>query len=101
MSLRKALACWLMIACAALLLTPASSAQSIFADLSGTVTDSSGAVVPGAKVSVQNASTGVSRQTTASSTGYFVFTQLPTGTYTMTAEAAGFHKWTATGIVLQ
>ena len=87
---------------AALLMTMAqvASAQSIFANLSGTVTDASGAVVPGAKVTVENTSTKVARQLTANSAGYFSATQLPTGTYTVIAEAKGFQRYQATGIVL-
>jgi len=81
-------------------LVSASSAQSIFANLSGTVTDTSGAVVSGAKVTIQNASTKVARLLTTNSAGYFSATQLPTGTYNVITEAKGFEKYQATGIVL-
>ncbi|HTS05340.1 MAG TPA: carboxypeptidase regulatory-like domain-containing protein [Candidatus Eisenbacteria bacterium] len=90
----------LIISVPATLLIPPASAQSIFANLSGTVTDTSGAVVPGAKVTLQNTGTKVVRQLTANSDGYFSATQLPTGTYNVTAEAKGFEKYQATGIVL-
>ena len=83
------------------LLVPVASAQSIFADLSGTVTDTSGAVVPGAKITVQDASSHVSRLATSNNAGYFSITQLPTGTYSVTAEAKGFQRWVASGIALQ
>lgn len=92
--------CSLLIACC-VTFVPAASAQSIFADLSGTVADASGAVVPGAKVTVKNVSTGTARQVTSNAVGYWVVTQLPTGTYNVTAEASGFVKWTATGVLLQ
>ena len=83
-----------------LLLPPSASAQSIFADLSGTVTDATGAVVPGAAITVQNSNTKVVRRLVANSAGFFSVTQLPTGTYSVAAEAKGFHRWQANDIVL-
>lgn len=77
-----------------------ATAQSIFANLSGTVTDTTGAVVSGAKVTVQNSGTKVVRQLVTNSAGYFSATQLPTGTYNVTAEGKGFVKYQASGIVL-
>lgn len=79
---------------------PLSSAQSIFANLSGTVTDTTGAVVPGAKVTIQSASTKSGRQLTSNSAGYFSATQLSAGTYNVIVEAKGFERYQATGIVL-
>jgi hypothetical protein len=79
---------------------PAARAQTIFANLSGTVTDSSGAVVPGAKISIENAETQVVRQAVTNGAGFFSATQLPTGAYNVSAEANGFKKWRGTGIVL-
>lgn len=83
-----------------MLMVPVTSAQSIFANLSGTVTDTSGAVVPGAKVTVQNSTTRVARVMTTNNSGYFSATQLPAGTYSVSAEAKGFEKWQASGITL-
>jgi Carboxypeptidase regulatory-like domain len=101
MSSRKVPACWLMIVCAALMLAPASFAQSFFATLTGTVSDVSGAVVPGATVIIQDANSKVTRQVKTNSSGYFSASNLPAGTYNVTAEANGFEKWRASGIVLQ
>src|SRR5271157_1484064 len=86
----------------ALLLTgaPAAFAQTIFASLSGTVTDPSGAVVPGAKISIQNAETQAVRQEVTNNAGYFSATELPTGAYNVSAELKGFKKWQGTGIAL-
>ncbi len=89
-----------MLAALPVLIPSSAAAQSIFANLSGTVTDTSGAVVPGTRVTVENAATKVTRQITANSAGYFSATQLPTGTYNVTAEAKGFQKAQITGIVL-
>lgn len=76
-------------------------AQSIFANLSGTVVDANGAVIPDAEVSVQNAGTNVVRKVVTNKVGYFSATELLVGTYKVTVEAKGFQKWEATGIVLQ
>lgn len=66
----------------------------------GTVTDSTGAVVPGAKVTVTNTATGVPFPTVTSSSGDYLAPGLQVGTYSVTAEAKGFQKSVTNGIVL-
>jgi len=90
--------CVMLLSC---LPGPQASAQSIFANLSGTVTDTSGAVVPGAKVTVQDANSKTTRHLTTNSSGYFSFPELPAGTYNVIVEAKGFAKWVASGVTLQ
>lgn len=75
-------------------------AQSIFGSISGTVVDPTGAVVPGAKVSVTNNATNVVHQAVANKEGYFVAGQLPVGTYNVSVAAKGFESWNGTGIEL-
>ncbi|MDX2179928.1 MAG: carboxypeptidase-like regulatory domain-containing protein [Bryobacteraceae bacterium] len=76
-------------------------AQVNVGSISGTVTDSSGAAVAGATIQLTNDGTGVVlRQTTAAS-GAYVFVPLQTGSYRLSAEAAGFKKVERPGIVLQ
>src|SRR6267378_8400896 len=58
--------------------------------ISGTVTDPSGSVVPGAKVSATNAATGVTTETETSSVGGYTLTDLIPGTYTVRIEKSGF-----------
>lgn len=58
----------------------------------GTVRDSSDSVLPGAKVSVTNTDTNVTRTATTSESGEFVVTELKPGTYTVTVERNGFKK---------
>jgi len=58
----------------------------------GTVTDSSGAVVPNAKITVTNTATKVASQTISNSAGDYNVPGLNPGTYTLTAEATGFQK---------
>ncbi|MCW5983006.1 MAG: TonB-dependent receptor [Bryobacteraceae bacterium] len=85
-----------------LLWTLPVSAQVASAELSGNVTDASGAAIPNAKVTVVNAATGVVvREVTTQSPGGYTITFLPPGTYTVTAEATGFRKLVQSGIVLQ
>ena len=85
-----------------LLLWPAvAPAQVTTADLVGTVRDSSKAVVPGARVSLTNQATGVSRSATTGGDGHYIFTSLQPGLYTLAAELTGFRKVERTGIQLQ
>ena len=58
----------------------------------GTVTDQTGAVVPGAKVSLTNEGTNLTMTTTTGADGSYVFSPLKIGTYTVTVEAPGFSK---------
>src|ERR1035437_850095 len=83
-----------------LLGSSAAFAQSIFGSLSGTVMDPTGAVVPGAKINVQNDATKVTQQYVTNKDGYFSATQLPVGTYSVSVTAKGFENWNGTGIVL-
>jgi hypothetical protein len=94
--------CLIAIAVGLLLLGPSAAlAQSIFASLSGTVVDANKAVVPGAKVDVQNAASGVLWRMKTNSNGFFSVAQLPVGTYNVSVEAKGFAKWKGAGISLQ
>jgi hypothetical protein len=67
-------------------------AQSGAGTLQGTVTDPSGAEVPGANVVVTSATTGAERQLTTNSAGLFVAADLPAGRYRVVASASGFSK---------
>ncbi len=71
------------------------------ASIVGTVTDTSGAVIPGAHVTVQNPARGVTRQLVTNSTGAYVAASLPIGTYEVSAEHSGFQRLVRSGIVLQ
>src|SRR5579872_6364345 len=75
-------------------------AQTILGRISGAVRDNSGAVVPGAKVTVTNQSTGLIWNTETDGSGNYVVTNLPVGTYDVSAEAAGFKKNVRTGYAL-
>jgi hypothetical protein len=70
------------------------------AELTGTVKDPTGAVIPNARVSITNTSTNETRATTSNGAGIYDFSGLNHGTYTLKAEAQGFNKYEKTGIVL-
>ncbi|MFB3921551.1 MAG: carboxypeptidase regulatory-like domain-containing protein [Terriglobia bacterium] len=75
-------------------------AQIITGEMSGTVTDASGAVVPGATVTVTNEGTGAARTAESGSNGEFVITALPPGQYSVKVEKAGFQASERKGIAL-
>ncbi len=79
---------------------PSFSQTQVFGTISGTITDKTGAVVPGAEIAITNKGTGQSQTTTTGDSGYFVATNLPAGTYDVTAEKAGFQKCLNTGVIL-
>jgi hypothetical protein len=68
------------------------NAQVSGGSISGRVTDPSGAVIPNAQISIENASTGNSRQITTNNEGFFSAPDLQAGTYNVTASAAGFKR---------
>ncbi|HWB97393.1 MAG TPA: TonB-dependent receptor, partial [Bryobacteraceae bacterium] len=83
---------WLLVFSAGL------SAQN--AELTGRVTDASGAVVPGASITAKNEATGVERNTVTTDAGYYVLSSLPPGDYSLTVSAQGFSPQTQKGIRL-
>jgi hypothetical protein len=81
-------------------LTHTVYAQVAGATLSGTVTDQSGGVVPHVGISIKNIATGVTRDSTADSAGFYTAPNLLPGTYEITATASGFATEVRTGITL-
>ncbi|MFN2500147.1 MAG: carboxypeptidase-like regulatory domain-containing protein, partial [Pyrinomonadaceae bacterium] len=67
-----------------------ASAQTVTGTLQGTVTDTKGAVVPGAEVVVRNVETGQERNLQTNSDGSYSATFLPLGRYSATASGKGF-----------
>ena len=78
-----------------------ASAQVASAELSGTVLDSTGANLPGAKVTATNAATNVAKETVSDATGSYVIPLLQPGDYVVTVEASGFKKLVQKGLSLQ
>src|SRR5215831_268533 len=76
---------------AILLLSPLlSRAQIVNASLYGSVTDPSGAAIPGATITATNVATGVGIKTVTDAAGSYLFASLPPATYSITVEKAGF-----------
>ena len=83
------------------LLGPRAFAQTDTATLSGTVTDTSGAIVPGVIVNVTNSAIGLKQTGASSSEGIYAIPRLPAGTYTLTVKHPGFAPYEMRNIVLQ
>src|SRR5437867_5579688 len=71
------------------------------AQISGTATDSSGAVLPGAEITATQTETGIVRNTVSNETGSYVLPNLPLGSYRLEVSLPGFRKFAQAGIVLQ
>jgi Carboxypeptidase regulatory-like domain len=77
-----------------------AQAQLTNGDVIGTVTDTSGAVIPGAKVTLTNTGTHIAASTMTNGTGDYTFNLLNPGQYTVTIEAQGFKKLVIPGFAL-
>src|SRR5688572_29566601 len=89
--------------CSALILLLTSSAawaQST-AQLTGTVRDESGAVLPGVTVTATQTDTGLVRTVVSDETGGYLLTNLPIGPYRLEVALQGFRTYVQTGLVLQ
>ena len=79
-------------------LTLRSSAQTVFGTIAGTITDSTGAVVSGARVQAIDEKTGTTLQAVSSSAGTYRLPQVPIGTFDISVSAPGFQTEKLTGI---
>jgi hypothetical protein len=87
-----------LFASAALFIPSLASAQAVTGTLLGNVTDSSGGAVPGATVTATDVDKNISRAVVSNEAGYYIFTSLPNGTYTVDAELQGFKKVARQGV---
>src|SRR5262245_40780047 len=71
------------------------------AQITGSVKDQSGAVLPGVEVTVTQTETGATRTAVSNETGSYVLPNLPVGPYRLEAALPGFRTFAQTGIVLQ
>jgi hypothetical protein len=76
-------------------------AQTFRGTILGSVTDSSGAAVPGATVTIKNVDTGLIRTVTTSDDGSYAAPELPIGNYSVTVEKAGFKSGVVTGVKVE
>lgn len=83
-----------------LLVTQSAMADNVYATVRGTVSDTTGAILPGVQVTATNTSTGFSTSTTSQDNGRYEFLQLPVGSYTVSATKQGFKTYKSTPITL-
>jgi len=81
-------------------LPPAMLAQDT-ASITGTVTDPTGAAIVGAQVTVTSLEHGISRSATSNSSGGYLFSALPIGSYDISVTAKGFRRYEVRGIILR
>jgi hypothetical protein len=89
------------LASALILLAANAFAQTSTSRITGTVTDATGAVVSGAKVTATNEATGVSYTQTTTDAGLYSFPSLPVGSYTIKVEMTGFKTANKAGVVVE
>src|SRR6476469_11216901 len=84
-----------------LLLTGFALAQTGSTEITGLVTDATGAIVPGAKITITRVATNESRSAVTDNAGEYVFSLIEIGEYTVKCEQQGFKTRSVTGLVLQ
>jgi hypothetical protein len=91
---------WISLAIVSCVLFSLSLVAQSTSSLQGTVTDPTGAVVPGAQVHVRNMDTGLERSVVTDSAGKYLVASVPPGRYTVDVQAQGMQKQVFTGVVL-
>lgn len=79
---------------------PAAFGQTTSSSIAGTVVDPSGAVIPNARISARNDATGQASSATADAHGGYTITNMPPGTYTVTASSGGFQPVTQKNVIV-
>jgi hypothetical protein len=102
----KSMACAVLLCCGGILLlalsaTYAGAQIAGTGNIQGTVTDSTGAVIPNTSVTLTDEATQVKRTTKTSSAGVYLFPGVPIGKYDLSATARGFKTYLQKGIVLE
>src|SRR6185437_197604 len=82
-------------------LTPAYAQTASAGALVGTVTDASGAAIPGAKLELKNGATNLVQSQGSNATGAYTFSGVAPGTYTLTVSAPGFQSRVITGLAIE
>ena len=98
MSLRKTAAVLFLASLLFVAAAPRLRAQALYGSIVGSVTDSSGSVVPGALVRATQTGTGQERQTLTNETGSYSFPTLPQGSYDVTISREGFERFAQRGV---
>ena len=90
---------WIAFFAILLVLAKGACAQDN-ATITGTVTDTSGAVVPNAEISLTNPATGQIRKAVSNNVGSYRFANVGVGTYSLSTSVTGFQSYSLTGIVV-
>ena len=90
--------CWILLVACLLAMPVGSVAQSYFGSVTGVLTDPTGAVIPGVKVTLTDQDKGYAFNATSDGSGRYLFRSVPPGVYSVTAEMTGFEKTVRTGI---
>jgi hypothetical protein len=85
---------------AILLAIPSLGQAATTGSISGAITDQTGALIPGAKLTITNPAQGIQHKTTSDAKGVYSFPSLPVGEYNLHAEAAGFKAQNRTGLMV-
>ena len=101
MQIRRSASFVALFIATAFLITPLARAQQTLGGITGTVTDTSGAVVSGATVNLVGDQTKLSRMQTTSSSGSYIFVNLPIGNYTLSISQQGFQSQTIPALLVQ
>ena len=80
--------------------TSAASAQNVYGSLVGNVTDTSGAVIPGATVTATHTGTNLTREVVTNENGAYSIPNIPSGTYQVVVAVPGFQTFTARDIIV-
>ena len=88
----------LIVVFAVMICVPGGAFAQGYGSISGTVTDATGAVVPGAGVTATQVGTGLALTTTSGSGGVYVFPSLAPSVYNVSASSRGFEAYTAKGV---
>ncbi len=75
--------------------------QAFTGTITGTITDPNAAAIPGTAVQIKNEATGDLRHVVSGADGLYIFSQIPPGTYEISAEMAGFRKSVRPNVVLR
>ena len=90
----------LLLLAIAIAVTPAANAQVLYGSIVGTVTDESGASIPGATVSIMNTGTGASQEGSTSEVGLYRFINVQAGSYDVTVNSDGFRAYLSEGVTV-
>jgi len=97
---RRLIVVALVVVCGLTIITASAVAQAVYGSILGTITDPSGAAVPGAKVTVTSVSKGITVATTTNADGNYSVTHLIPDVYNVKAEAPGFKSFQTANVVV-